>query len=76
VLGWRRDVERAGGGEGDVLWGAAAGGDGQRLSEASDSDRSRSDPELRTTEIWSLSTSDGEALREEPRGGGDGGSVS
>ncbi len=57
-------------------WGATAGGDGQRLSEASDADRSRSDPVLSTTEIWSLSMSDGEELREEQLGGGDGGSVS
>ena len=76
ALGRRWDVGRAGGGEGDVPTGAAAGGEGQGLSAASVAERSASDPESRTTEILSASTSDGEALREEPRGGGDGGSAS
>ncbi len=31
---------------------------------------------LSSTEIWSWSMSGGEALREDPRGGGDGGSES
>ncbi len=76
VLGDCRGGRRSGGDDGDEWW-AAAGGDGLGLSGAPGESGSWSDPELeRSTENWSLSEPAGEAPREDPGGGGVGGSGS
>ncbi len=72
----RRGDRRSGSGDGDE-WRAAAGGDGQGLSEAAGESVSWSDPESeRMTENWLVTEPSGEAPLEGPVDGAVSGSES